>query len=60
MYHTILEDAFPLVLDTCDLVVSAENNVSLPNSSFLVSFLVSGVRVIQVTINGLIVRERRA
>lgn len=43
MDHTVLEEAFPFVFDTADLIVCAEHNISLALSTLFSIFFALSV-----------------
>lgn len=60
MDHTVLEEAFPFILDAANLVVCAEHNIGLALSTLFSVFFALGVRVVKVAVDCLgILRVRR-
>jgi len=51
--HSILENTLPLVLDPSDLIIRAENDISVGGPTLVFVFLVIGIGIIQITIDGL-------
>jgi hypothetical protein len=53
MDHAVLEEAFPFIFDTADLIVCTEHNIGLALSTLFSVFFALGVRVVEVTVDRL-------
>jgi hypothetical protein len=61
MDHAILEEAFPFIFDTANLIVCAEHNISFALSTLFSVFFGFGIRVVEVAVDclGILCVRRR-